>query len=76
MINEFDQVALTIDLPEEGFVVGDVGTVVDITTNGKGVTLEFFNFAGKTGAVVPMSIDDVRPLNADEVVHARAVKTA
>jgi len=76
MINEFDQVALTIDLLEEGFVVGDVGTVVDITTNGKGVTLEFFNFAGKTVAVVPMSIDDVRPLSSDEVVHARAVKTA
>ena len=35
MINEFNQVALTVDLPDYHLKVGDVGTVVDITANGK-----------------------------------------
>jgi hypothetical protein len=74
MIKEFEQVALSVDLPEGGLVAGDVGTVVDITPNGRQVTVEFFNFARDTIAVVPMSIDHVRPLHAHEVLHAREVK--
>lgn len=76
MIQEFEQAVLMVDLPEDGLVVGDVGTVVDITTNGKAATLEFFNFAGKTVAVVLVSIDQVRPVSANEVMHARPVKSA
>ena len=76
MIQEFERVALTVDLPEYGFTAGDVGTVVDIAPNGRQVTLEFFNFAGDTVAVIPVKVEQVRPLAADEVMHARAMKTA
>lgn len=60
MIQEFEQAVLLIDLPAEGLVAGDVGTVVDITTNGQSATLEFFNLAGETIAVVLVGVDQVR----------------
>ena len=55
MIKEFEQVALTVDLPDFHLKAVDVGTVVDITPNGKQYTLEFFNFSGDTVAVVPVA---------------------
>jgi hypothetical protein len=76
MVQEFEQAVLTIDLPDEGLVAGDVGTVVDITTNGKSATLEFFDFAGETVAVVLVGVDQVRPVSANEVMHARPLKLA
>lgn len=76
MIQEFEQAILMVDLPNDGLVAGDVGTVVDITTNGKAVTLEFFNFAGETVAVVLVGIEQVRAVSANEVMHARPVKSA
>jgi hypothetical protein len=71
IIQEFDQVALALDLPAYGLEAGDVGTVVDITPNGKQFTLEFFNFEGETMAVVPVSPEQVRSLASREVMHAR-----
>jgi hypothetical protein len=76
MIQEFEQAVLLIDLPPEGLVAGDVGIVVDITTNGQSATLEFFNFSGETVAVVLVGVDQVRPVSANEVMHARPVKSA
>jgi len=66
MINEFDQVALTVNLPEHRLEAGDVGTVVDITPNGKQYTLEFFNFSGDTIAVVPVAPSQVRRVGSNE----------
>lgn len=60
MIQEFEQAVLLIDLPAEGLVAGDIGTVVDITTNGQSATLEFFNAAGETIAMVLVGVDQVR----------------
>ena len=71
MIKEFDQVALTVDLSDFHLKAGDVGTVVDITPNGKQYTLEFFNFNGDTVAVVPVSPSQVRTLSNREITHAR-----
>jgi hypothetical protein len=76
MIQEFQRVALLVDVPSVGLIAGDVGTVVDITTTGEGITVEFFNFSGNTVAVVPLQRSQVRPLQVDEVMHARPVKTA
>lgn len=76
MIQEFEQVALVVDAPEHHLVVGDVGTVVDIMSDGKGITVEFFDFSGRTLAVVPLYLSDVRPVGTNEIMHARAVKTA
>ena len=71
MIKEFDQVALTVDLSDFHLKAGDVGTVVDITPNGKQYTLEFFNFNGDTVAVVPVSPSQVQTLSNREITHAR-----
>ncbi len=76
MIKEFERAVVVVDLPDDGIMTGDVGTVVDITTDGQGVTLEFFNFAGKTVAVVPMSIHEVRPVGINDRMQARAAQTA
>ncbi len=75
MIEEFEQVALTEDVPEFDLKAGDVGTVVDITTNGKQLTLEFFNFSGETVAVIPVRKEQVRRIEHNEVMHARPVKS-
>lgn len=72
MIEEFEQVALTEDIPEFGLITGDVGTVVDITPNGKQYTLEFFNFSGDTVAVVPVKPEQIRRIANDEVMHTRS----
>jgi len=73
MIHELDQVALTIDLPDYHLKAGDVGTVVDVTQNGKQYTLEFFNFDGATIAVVPVNSTQVRRIGSREIAHARVI---
>lgn len=73
MISEFEQVALTQDFPESGLKAGDVGTVVDITPNGKQLTLEFFNFSGDTVTVMAVRPEHVRRLESNDVIHARAI---
>ena len=74
MINEFDQVALTVDLPDYHLRAGDVGVVVDITPNRQQYTLEFFNFGGETIAVVPVAPSQVRAIGSREVTHARVME--
>jgi hypothetical protein len=74
MIKEFDQVALTVDLPEHHLKTGDVGVVVDITPNGKQYTLEFFNFNGDTIAVVPVMPVQVRRVGSNEITHTRILE--
>lgn len=76
MIQEFDQVALTVDLPDFHLKAGDVGTIVDITPNGKQYTLEFFNFDGDTIAVVPVAPIQVRQIGSKEITHARVMDEA
>lgn len=48
--------------------------MVNITPNGKQVTLEFFNFEGETVAVVPVAAGDVRPIGSREITHARVME--
>jgi hypothetical protein len=76
MIQEHDRVMLTVDIPEYGLKAGDVGTVVDITPNEQQYTLEFFNFAGDTIAVVPVKASHVRQLGRQEITHARVLDLA
>jgi hypothetical protein len=74
MIHELDQVALTIDLPDHHLKAGDVGTVVDITPNGRQYTLEFFTFDGETIAVVPVAASQVRQISSREIANARVIE--
>ena len=75
-IEEFQRVALTEDLPEEGLEVGDIATVVEKipaseTEGTPGVALEVFNVRGQTETVVFVPETNVRPLREDEIPHAR-----
>src|SRR5262245_15975551 len=73
MINELDLVVRKRDLPDARLAVGDVGTVVLVHRQGAGYEVEFTTLSGDTVAVVTLEASDVRPVEAREIVHARAV---
>ena len=73
MIKELELVALTRALPEHNLVAGDVGTVVMVHQGGRGYSVEFMTFSGKTVAVATVDDDAVRPLRAREIAQAREV---
>ncbi len=70
-IRELDQVVLTSDVPAEGLVVGDVGTVVLIYRDGQAYEVEFMTLEGKTAAVITLEASQVRPVRHREIAHAR-----
>jgi hypothetical protein len=72
-MKEFEPVVLNRDMPEEGLVVGDVGTVVHVYEDGKGFEVEFLTPSGRTVAVATLDADDVREAEEREVLHVRAV---
>lgn len=74
MLKEYEQVVLTVDLPQFALQVGDVGTIVDISPSGQQITVEFFNFMGETVALAPLKPEQIRTLDPQEVMHARLVK--
>ena len=71
----YTQVALRRDLPDDGLRVGDVATLVDLVPGqvggSQGAVLEFFNAIGETLCVTAVSVDDVEPLRADEILSVR-----
>ena len=74
MIRELEQVALAIDLPEYHLQAGDLGTVVDITSDGQEVTTEFFTLDGETIAIVPVAVSQVKRVGGREIAHARVIE--
>jgi Domain of unknown function (DUF4926) len=76
MINEHDRVVLTQDVPEEGVMAGDVGTVVHIHGDHAGYEVEFVTLTGHTLAVVSLLRGQVRPITRRDVVHVRELATA
>jgi hypothetical protein len=71
MIKEHDRVVLVTVVPAEGFVAGDVGTVVHVYRDGQAYEVEFFTLEGKTAAVVTLNASQVRPVGKREITHAR-----
>ena len=71
MIKELDVVALKVALPEHGLAAGDLGAVVHVYPEGRGFMVEFTTFDGTTVALTKVSSDQVRPLAANEIHHAR-----
>ena len=55
MIQEFEQVVFTVDLPEYHLLTGDVGTVADIHMSGKAYEVEVFRVDGSTLGVFTVS---------------------
>jgi hypothetical protein len=74
MIDEMDLVVLKRDLPQQRLAAGDVGTVVLVHQQGAGDEVVFKTLSGDTVAVMTLDASDVRPVEAREIVHARAVR--
>ena len=76
MIKEHDCVVLTANVPDEGLVAGDVGTVVHIHKGGEGFEVEFMTLTGETVAIVTLLAGQVRPLNRRDLAHTRKLVSA
>jgi hypothetical protein len=72
MLKELDRAVLATDLPEYGLSAGDLGTVVMVHGD-EGYEVEFMTLDGETLAVLSLAADQLRPVNAREIAHARAV---
>ena len=76
MIRELDTVVLSRDFPEHGLNRGDIGAVVHCYKGGKGFEVEFITGQGETVAVMTLNNQDVRPMQAEEILHVRQLKAA
>ncbi len=76
----YQDVILTVDLPEQGLRAGDVGTVVDrhvVPGKEDGYCVEFFDMTGQTVAVVTMPAHQLRlPTRADRPTTRTLTKTS
>ncbi len=71
MITEHSLVVLNREIADAGLHSGDVGAVVAIYANGKAYEVEFVDGDGSTVALLTLEADDVRPIQAGELLHAR-----
>ena len=71
MISEHSLVVLDCDPPHDKLNRRDVGTVVHVYKDGRGYEVEFVDGGGRTVALVTVDADDVRPIGAGELLHAR-----
>lgn len=77
MIRELDRIVLKMPLPKLGLEAGDLGTVVLVHESGRGFEVEFVTLGGDTLAVTTLLPDDVvRPVDRNEIAHARSVAAA
>lgn len=76
MIEELETVVLTRGVPESGLSEGDVGTVVHRYEDGKGYEVEFMTGEGRTVAVLTLAADDLRSLEASDMLHVRKLASA
>jgi hypothetical protein len=71
VFKELDSAVLTVDLADHGLRAGDVGTVVLVHGGGEGYEVEFFTLSGETIDVVTLLASQVRPVEENDVTHAR-----
>jgi hypothetical protein len=76
MIKELDAVALTCDLPNYRLTRGDVGAVVLVHRQGLAFEVEFVGYDGHTVALLTLERDQVRPLQMNDIPHARELNAA
>jgi Domain of unknown function (DUF4926) len=67
-----DTVVLNRDLPQHGLCAGDLGAVVEVY-DPDGLEVEFVTGSGKTQALVTLSVNDVRPVQENDLVAVRSV---
>ena len=71
MIEEHDCIVLTQDIPDEGLLAGDVGTVVHIHGDSAAYEVEFMTLTGQTVAVATILPSQLRPVTSRDVSHVR-----
>lgn len=76
MIAELDRIVLTTDLPGSRLQAGDIGTIMLVHGCGDAYEVEFVTLVGETVAIVTVSPDQIRPVRAGEVPHARPLAAA
>jgi hypothetical protein len=67
-----DTVVLNRDVPEHGLRAGDLGAVVEVYEP-DGLEVEFVTASGKTQALVTLNVNDVRPVQENDLVAVRSV---
>lgn len=65
-----DTVVLDRDLSDLGLRRGDLGAVVELYAPNH-LEIEFVTASGKTGALVTLSVDDVRPVQDGDHITVR-----
>jgi hypothetical protein len=76
----FSRVILSVDLPEEQLMAGDMGTIVEhhpaTAAYPEGYEVEFFAGNGETLAVVSVPAAALRQATRKEVMHVRPLVAA
>ena len=76
----FSRVILSVDLPEEQLMAGDMGTIVEhhpaTAVYPEGYEVEFFAGNGETLAVVSVPATALRQATRKEVMHVRPLAAA
>lgn len=76
----YEQVALKRDVPEDRLRAGDVARLVELVPGPagqqQGAVLEVFNAIGETICVTTVSVEDIEPLNGNEVFSVRSLARA
>ena len=65
-----DMVVLNRDLSDHGLRKGDLGAVVHVYEP-DGLEVEFVSAAGKTEALLTLTVNDVRPVSDDDLIAVR-----
>jgi len=66
-------VILNRDLPAQNLREGDLGAIVQVYEP-DGIEVEFVTASGRTGALVTLSTEDVRPVADTDLVSVRSLK--
>ena len=75
-IKELDAVALTCDLPQHRLARGDIGTAVLVHNDGAAFEVEFVGYDNRTVALLTLESNQVRPLQTNDIPHARELAAA
>ena len=67
-----DTVVLARDLPQHGLRAGDLGAVVEVYEP-DGLEVEFVTASGKAQALITLNVNDVRPVQENDLVAVRSV---
>ena len=79
-LEQYQEVALTRDLPEYQLRAGDIATLVDFVSHPsggeEGCLLEVFNAVGESITIIALPISTVEVLGPDEILTVRSLAQA